>query len=61
MSCHMITFSALDVGSYLIKGSSHMLTNGIISDPWWSRASNIKQVVHENHNDSDFVSAVFIF
>jgi len=38
-----------------------MLTNGIISDPCWSRGSNIEQVVHEKHNDSDFPLAAFTF
>lgn len=61
MSCCMITFSALDVGSYLIKGLSHMLTDGIVSDPWWSQARNIEQGAHKKHNDSDFASAVYIF
>lgn len=40
---------------------SHMFNNGIISDPWWSGANNMEQLVHEKHSDSDFVSAVFIF
>lgn len=56
----MITFSALDVGSYLIIDLSHMLTNGIISDPW-SRTSNIEQIVQDKHNNSDFASDVFLF
>lgn len=38
-----------------------MLTNGIISDPRWSRGSNIEQVVHEKQNESDFPSAVLTF
>lgn len=36
-----------------------MLTNGVVSDPHRSKGSNIEEVVHEKHNDSDFPSVVF--